>query len=123
MLNRASSPTAAKREFGRRQARSFRALQHIAALRGEADTAVWVGDCTLPPPNRGSEFSPFGSDAYVLQRLALKREEHDRLLQRVPSVQDLQAAWLSVLPPGPTTSCIPCPQPRQQPMLPRMTQR
>ena len=32
-------------------------MQHIAALRGEADTAVWVGDCTLPPPNRGSEFS------------------------------------------------------------------
>ena len=68
----------------------------IAALRGEADTAVWVGDWTLPPTQQGLSVlgTPFGSDAYVQQRLALEREEHDRLLQRIPSVQDLQAACL-----------------------------
>ena len=31
------------------------------------------------------------SDAYVQQRLGLKNEEHDRLLQRIPFVQNLQA--------------------------------
>ena len=68
----------------------------LAAQQGEADNAVWVGDWTLPPTHQGLTVlgTPFGSDAYVQQRLALKREEHDRLLQRIPSVPDLQAAWL-----------------------------
>ena len=68
----------------------------IAALQGEADTAVWVGDWTLPPTQQGLTVlgTPVGSDAYVQHRLALKRDEHDRLLQRIPAVQDLQAAWL-----------------------------
>eukprot|EP00439_Symbiodinium_sp_Y106_P082929 s351_g22.t1 len=95
----------------------------IAALRGEADTAVWVGDWTLPPTQQGLSVlgTPFGSDAYVQQRLALKREEHERLLQRIPSVQDLQAAWLLLhycaapcpnyllrsLPPATTAAYVP----------------
>ena len=65
--------------------------------------------------------TPFGSDAYVQQRLALKREEHERLLQRIPFVQDLQAAWLLLhycaapcanyllrsLPPATTAAYVP----------------
>ncbi|OLQ07106.1 hypothetical protein AK812_SmicGene9518 [Symbiodinium microadriaticum] len=68
----------------------------IAALQGEAGTAVWVGDWTLPPTQQRLTVlgTPVGSDAYVQHRLALKRDEHDRLLQRIPSVQDVQAAWL-----------------------------
>ena len=41
--------------------------------------------------------TPLGTDAYVRAFLTEKREEHDTLLERIPSVPDLQAAWLILL--------------------------
>ena len=38
--------------------------------------------------------TPFGNNAYVQPRLRPKREEHDRLLQRIPAVDVLQATCL-----------------------------
>ena len=92
--------TVARIELNSRKTRVWNAAGEeppgIAALQGEAHTAVWVGDWTLPPTQQGLTVlgTPVGSDAYVQHRLALKRDEHDRLLQRIPAVQDLQAAWL-----------------------------
>ena len=56
---------------------------------------------TLPPTQQGLTVlsTPFGNDAYVQQRLELKREEHDRLLQRIlVSKTDLQAALPRPIP-------------------------
>ena len=41
--------------------------------------------------------SPLGTEAYVHRQLELKRADQDRLLQRIPSVAHLQAAWLLLL--------------------------
>ena len=41
--------------------------------------------------------SPLGHDAFVARQLNLKREEQDRLLQRMPALDSLQAAWLLLL--------------------------
>ena len=41
--------------------------------------------------------TPLGSPEYVSRLLAEKREEHDRLLQLIPDVPDLQSAWLLLL--------------------------
>ena len=68
----------------------------IADLQQEGGDAVWVGDWSLPPEQQGLVVlgAPIGSEAYVQRQLRLKRDEHDRLLQRIPAVEDLQAAWL-----------------------------
>ena len=68
----------------------------IADLQQEGGDAVWVGDWSLPPKQQGLVVlgAPIGSEAYVQRQLRLKRDEHDRLLQRIPAVEDLQAAWL-----------------------------
>ena len=41
--------------------------------------------------------SPLGHDAFVTRQLNSKREEQDRLLQRIPALDSLQAAWLLLL--------------------------
>ena len=41
--------------------------------------------------------SPLGHDAFVAGQLNSKREEQDRLLQRIPALDSLQAAWLLLL--------------------------
>ena len=66
----------------------------ISALQQDLDTAIWVGDWALPPAEQGLTVlgTPFGSNAYIQQRLELKR--HNRLLQRIPRVEDLQVSWL-----------------------------
>ena len=71
----------------------------LSTLQGAADTAIWVGDWALPPQQQGLTVlgTPLGSDEYVRLRLAQKREEHDRLLQRVPLVKDLQALVAAAL--------------------------
>ena len=68
----------------------------IADLQQEGGDAVWVGDWSLPQEQQGLVVlgAPIGNEAYVQRQLRLKRDEHDRLLQRIPAVEDLQAAWL-----------------------------
>ena len=69
---------------------------NIADLSGDDGAEpVWVGDWSLPPECQGITVlgSPLGHDAFVARHLERKREDHDRLLQRLPSL-DLQAAWL-----------------------------
>ena len=68
----------------------------ISALQLDQDAQVWDGDWVLPPDEQGLTVlgTPFCSDAYIQLRLELKRAEHDRLLQRIPRVADLQASWL-----------------------------
>ena len=71
-------------------------LPGISATQLHQDAQVWVGDWALPPRELGITVlgTPFANDAYVQQRLELKRVEHDRLFQRIPRVEDLQASWL-----------------------------
>ena len=68
----------------------------VADLGGDAHEPVWVGDWSLPPERQGLTVlgSPLGHDAFVAHHLQSKRTEHDRLLQRIPHLDDLQAAWL-----------------------------
>ena len=70
----------------------------IAEL-GTADDPCWVGDRTLEPDRQGLLLlgTPLGSHDYVQTQLADKRREHDLLLERIPSVPNLQAAWLLLL--------------------------
>ena len=39
-------------------------------------------------------FSPLGHEAFVARQLQRKRADQDRLLERIPTLDDLQAAWL-----------------------------
>ena len=68
----------------------------IRDLQPAGGEPVWVGDWALPRDQQGLNVlgTPLGSDAFVQRQLALKREAHDRLLQAIPTVEDLQAAWL-----------------------------
>ena len=72
----------------------------VADLGGDAREPVWVGDWSLPPERQGLTVlgSPLGHDAFVAHHLQSKRAEHDRLLQRIPHLDDLQAAWLLLQP-------------------------
>ena len=66
----------------------------IATRGSDPDAPAWVGDWSLPPQHTSvpRAHSPrFPARALQLQR---KREEHDRLLQRLPDLEDLQGAWL-----------------------------
>ncbi|CAE7748893.1 unnamed protein product [Symbiodinium sp. KB8] len=70
-------------------------------------------DWSLRPDQQGLLVSgtPLGSDAFVQRLLELERAEHDKLLTRIPAVEDLQAAWLRyafALALGPTTSSACC---------------
>ena len=65
-------------------------------MQGDSDAVVWTGDWSLRPDQQGFLVlgTPLGSDAFVQRQLELKRAEHDKLLTRIPAVEDLQAAWL-----------------------------
>ena len=82
---------------------------NIADLSGDDGAEpVWVGDWSLPPKCQG--ITVLGSPL-------------DRLLQRLPSLDDLQAAWLlhSLAPPRlQTTCCASCP-PTSPPLMPQHT--
>ena len=64
---------------------------------GEAP--VWVDDHSLPPQQQGFLVlgTPFGSEAYKKEALRTKGLSHGRLLDRIPSLPDLQSAWLLLL--------------------------
>ena len=90
----------ARVELNRGKARVWNAAGEeppgIADMQGDSDAVVWTGDWSLRPDQQGLLVLgiPLGSDAFVQRQLELKRAEHDRLLTRIPAVEDLQAAWL-----------------------------
>ena len=71
----------------------------LSALRGSPEDPVWVGDWSLPAEQQGLTVlgAPLGSDAFVRHQLHAKRRSQDRLLQSIPRIHDLQAAWLLLL--------------------------
>ena len=70
-----------------------------SALQGPGGADVWVGAWTLPPERRGLVVlgTPVGHANFVQDYLQQKRAEHQRLLDRILCVPDLQAAWLLLL--------------------------
>ena len=73
-------------------------------------------DWSLRPDQQGLLVlgTPLGSDAFVPRLLELKRAEHDKLLTRIPAVEDLQSRLAPVtllrlpsgqLPPPRVAAC------------------
>ena len=65
----------------------------------QAGSPVWVGDPALPLEQQGIHAlgTPVGHLAFQKAALAAKRCEHDSLLDKLPSLPDLQSAWLILL--------------------------
>ena len=60
---------------------------------------TWVGDRALPPEQQGLTVlgAPVGTEQYVQQFLQNTLRSHRPLLEQLPDIQDLQAAWLLLL--------------------------
>ena len=86
-----SASTQAKQESGTAAATDQQTL-----TRGP-DT--WVGDRALPPEQQGLTVlgAPVGTEQYVQQFLQNTLRSHRPLLEQLPDIQDLQAAWLLLL--------------------------
>ena len=61
-----------------------------------------------PPAQQGLLVlgAPLGHEAYIRERLCLKRAKHDTLLSRIPRLDSLQAAWLLPLCAVPRASFL-----------------
>ena len=66
------------------------------ARRTVKDAVLWRGDQNLPVGQQGIRVLgvPIGQEEYIKNHLAKKSDEHQVLMDRIPLVQDLQAAWL-----------------------------
>ena len=66
------------------------------ARRTVKDAVLWRGDQNLPVGQQGIRVLgvPIGQEECVKNHLAKKSDEHQVLIDRIPLVQDLQAAWL-----------------------------
>ena len=60
---------------------------------------TWVGNRELPPEQQGITVlgAPIGTDAYAQHFLQNTSTSHRPLLEQLPHLQDLQAAWLLLL--------------------------
>ena len=60
---------------------------------------VWVGNTTFPREQQGITIlgAPLGTAEYVAQQLLHSSQSHQALLERIPTVDDLQSAWLLLL--------------------------
>ena len=60
---------------------------------------VWVGSTSQPRHEQGPTVlgAPVGTTEYKQHHLQHLRTEHDKLLQQLPHLQDLQASWLLLL--------------------------
>ena len=69
------------------------------ARRVNPEAIVWRGDTALPRSQQGVKVLgvPVGQPEFVLNFLERKTEEHSVLFQRIPAVEDPQAAWLLLL--------------------------
>ena len=60
---------------------------------------VWVGNPNLPATHQGLTVlgAPVGSPMFVQHQLQHTHHTHQQLLQRIPTLDDLQASWLLLL--------------------------
>ena len=60
---------------------------------------VWVGNTNLPATHQGLTVlgAPLGSPSFVQHQLQHTLQTHQQLLQRIPTLDDLQASWLLLL--------------------------
>ena len=60
---------------------------------------VWVGNPNLPATHQGLTVlgAPVGSPMFVQHQLQHAHHTHQQLLQRIPTLDDLQASWLLLL--------------------------
>ena len=70
-------------------------LQQLASSVDE-NAIVWRGNPLLQTSVQGVKIlgTPIGHEAFVKAQLMARRADHDVLLERIPAVPDLQAAWL-----------------------------
>ena len=73
-------------------------LQAAAAVVDQS-SLVWRGDHTIPVSSQGVKIlgSPVGHPGYVSAQLQVKSDSHSVLLDRIPTMEDIQAAWLLLL--------------------------
>ena len=66
---------------------------------GALEASCWVGAGGRPVEEQGLTVLgvPVGSAAFVRSQLRQSRAGHDRLLERLPALGDLQASWLLLL--------------------------
>ena len=79
--------------------RASQGWETLTAAARELSAVVWKGDPSLPPSEQGVKILgiPLGHPEYVQNQLQRVSASHKQLLERIPSVQDLQAAWLLLL--------------------------
>ena len=67
----------------------------LAARLVEPDAVVWKSDPELPLSQHGLRVlgALIGHPLYIVDQLASKSAEHELLFQRIPAVEDLQAAY------------------------------
>ena len=72
---------------------------HLSRLQPVESERVWVGDWNLPAQEQGLTVlgTPLGAPAYVQRELATKQEGQSALLRAIPSLTDLQVAFLLLL--------------------------
>ena len=60
---------------------------------------VWRGDPNLPVALQGVEIlgTPVGHEPFIVHKLAQKTAAHSVLLDRIPAIENVQAAWLLLL--------------------------
>ena len=85
-------------EFRRTRASWGGRILRIAQV-ADPDARVWFGDHALPLAERGIRVlgTPLGHWSCVQAQLRSKAASHRVLLERIPSIQDLQSAWLLFL--------------------------
>ena len=71
----------------------------LAARAEDPDAVVWKADVNLPSEAQGVVIlgTPLGHPDFVQAHLRSKIDSHRSLLERIPSVLDLQAAWSILL--------------------------
>ena len=62
---------------------------------GQGENA-WKGDPNLPTTQQGLKIlgTPLGHIDYITEMIQELSREHQRFLDRIPEIEDLQAAWL-----------------------------
>ena len=87
------------------------ALQRIAEA-SDPSARVW-GGADIPTHSQGIRVlgAPVGHPDFIRAQLEMTQAEHQVLLNRIPSLPDLQSAWSLLLhcaSVGQTTSCVSC---------------
>ena len=77
------------------------------ARRVNPEAIVWRGHASLPRGQQGVKILgvPDGQPEFVHNFLERKTEEHSVLFQRIPLVEDLQAAWLLLMCASTRANC------------------